>query len=88
VNGWNLHGGLTIGYLGSNTKDATPDLNPPTSFRDSLQTPFVGVYGIRTRLSRTSGTTGPRFAGLLGGGKIGYNYQVGNGCWASRAMRA
>jgi hypothetical protein len=32
VNGWNLHGGLTIGYLGSNTKDATPDLNPPTSF--------------------------------------------------------
>jgi opacity protein-like surface antigen len=45
VNGWNLHGGLTIGYLGSNTKDATPDLNPPTSFRDSLQIPFVGVYG-------------------------------------------
>ena len=24
VNGWNLHGGLTVGYLGSNTKDATP----------------------------------------------------------------
>src|SRR5215831_4905879 len=45
VNGWNLHGGLTVGYLGSNTKDATPDLNPPTSFRDSLQIPFVGIYG-------------------------------------------
>jgi opacity protein-like surface antigen len=45
VNGWNLHGGLTIGYLGSNVKDGTPDLNPPTSFRDSLQIPFVGIYG-------------------------------------------
>jgi opacity protein-like surface antigen len=45
VNGWNLHGGLTVGYLGSNTKDATPDLNPPTSFRDNLQIPFVGIYG-------------------------------------------
>jgi opacity protein-like surface antigen len=45
VNGWNLHGGLTVGYLGSNTKDATPDLNPPTSFRESLQIPFVGIYG-------------------------------------------
>lgn len=45
VNGWNLHGGLTIGYLGSNVKDGTPDLNPPTSFRDNLQIPFVGIYG-------------------------------------------
>jgi opacity protein-like surface antigen len=45
VNGWNLHGGVTIGYLGSNVKDGTPDLNPPTSFRDSLQIPFAGIYG-------------------------------------------
>jgi outer membrane autotransporter protein len=45
VNGWNLHAGSTIGYLGSKTQDATPDLNPPASFRDSLQIPFVGVYG-------------------------------------------
>jgi opacity protein-like surface antigen len=45
VNGWNLHGGLTVGYLGSSTKDGTPDLNPPTNFRDSLQIPFVGIYG-------------------------------------------
>ena len=45
VNGWNLHGGLTIGYLGSNVKDGTPDLNPPTNFRDNLQIPFVGIYG-------------------------------------------
>jgi len=48
VNGWNLHAGSTIGYLGSKAQDATsatPGLNPAPSFRDSLQIPFVGVYG-------------------------------------------
>jgi opacity protein-like surface antigen len=45
VNGWNLHAGSTIGYLGSKTLDATSGLNPPASFRDSLEIPFVGVYG-------------------------------------------
>jgi opacity protein-like surface antigen len=45
VNGWNLHAGSIIGYVGSKTQDATPDLNPPTNFRNSLQIPFVGVYG-------------------------------------------
>jgi len=44
VNGWNLHAGSTIGYLGSKTHDATPGLDPPASFRDSLQIPFVGAY--------------------------------------------
>ncbi|MBV9566012.1 MAG: autotransporter domain-containing protein [Bradyrhizobium sp.] len=45
VNGWNLHVGSTVGYLGSRTQDATPGLNPPANFRDSLQIPFVGLYG-------------------------------------------
>src|SRR6266851_4183768 len=45
VNVWNLHAGSTIGYLGSRTQDATPGLNPPASFRDGLQIPFVGFYG-------------------------------------------
>jgi opacity protein-like surface antigen len=45
VNGWNLHLGSTVGYLGSRTHDATPGLDPPASFRDSLQIPFVGMYG-------------------------------------------
>jgi opacity protein-like surface antigen len=45
VNGWNLHAGSTVGYLGSRTQDATPGLNPPASFRDGLQIPFVGFYG-------------------------------------------
>jgi opacity protein-like surface antigen len=45
VNGWNLHAGTTIGYLGTKTQDGTPGLVPPASFRDSLQIPFVGAYG-------------------------------------------
>ena len=45
VNGWNLHAGSTVGYLGSKTQDATPGLSPPANFRDSLQIPFAGVYG-------------------------------------------
>jgi len=45
VNGWNLHLGSTIGYLGTKTHDATPGLDPPASFRDSLQIPFAGIYG-------------------------------------------
>src|SRR5260370_311951 len=46
VNGWNLHVGSTVGYLGANTQDATPaGLNPgPPTFRDNLQIPFVGAY--------------------------------------------
>jgi opacity protein-like surface antigen len=45
VNGWNLHAGATVGYLGAKTEDATPGLDPPASFRNSLQIPFVGFYG-------------------------------------------
>src|SRR5262249_51551649 len=45
VDGWNLHAGSTVGYLGSRTRDATPSgLNPPASFHDSLQIPFAGIY--------------------------------------------
>src|SRR5215467_5247814 len=46
VNGWNLHLGSTVGYLGARTQDATPaGLNPgPPTFRDNLQIPFVGAY--------------------------------------------
>ena len=46
LNGWNLHFGSTVGYLGANTQDGTaPGLNPgPPTFRDNLQIPFVGAY--------------------------------------------
>jgi hypothetical protein len=46
LNGWNLHVGSTVGYLGAKTQDDTPaGLNPgPPTFRDNLQIPFVGAY--------------------------------------------
>jgi hypothetical protein len=65
VSGWNLHTGSTIGYLGSKTQDATPatpGLNPTPSFRDSLQIPFVGVYGAAS------------YGGLLVDGQIRGNF--------------
>jgi opacity protein-like surface antigen len=45
VNGWNLHIGSTVGYLGAKTQDATAGLSPPANFHDSLQIPFMGLYG-------------------------------------------
>ena len=49
VNGWNLYAGSEVGYLGLSTRDTTPPgLNPPASFRDDLQFPFVGIYGAAT----------------------------------------
>ena len=65
VNGWNLHAGSTIGYLGSKTQDATPatpGLNPAPSFRDSLPIPFVGFYGAAS------------YGGLLVDGQIRGNF--------------
>ena len=65
VNGWNLHAGSTIGYLGAKTQDATPaGLNPPPSFRDDFQVPFVGLYGAAS------------YGGFLVDGQIrGYSFQ-------------
>jgi len=51
-NGWNVHVGTTIGYLGAKARDrSTPGaLNPMGgTFEDSLQVPFVGVYAAATR---------------------------------------
>jgi outer membrane autotransporter protein len=46
VNGWNLHLGLTTGYLGSQNTDATSGgLMSSPSFQNSLQVPFAGIYG-------------------------------------------
>jgi len=71
LNGWICTLARTVGYMGSRTRDATPGLDPPASFRDSLQIPFVGFYaaasygGSRRRAgfaeisSRTKPTTTP-----------------------------
>jgi outer membrane autotransporter protein len=46
MGGWNLHAGLTAGYLGSDNQDVTPQgVNPTASFHNALQIPFVGIYG-------------------------------------------
>jgi hypothetical protein len=37
VNGWNLHAGSTIGYLGSKTHDATPGLIRPRVFATAFR---------------------------------------------------
>ncbi len=51
-NGWNVHIGSTVGYLGakaSDTSSAGP-LNPlGGTFQDSLQVPFAGVYAAATK---------------------------------------
>ncbi len=43
--GWNLHGGSTLGYLGANANDFASG----GSFSDTLQVPFVGLYGAATK---------------------------------------
>ena len=92
VNGWNLHGGSTLGYLGANTKDSATG----GSFSDNLQVPFVGLYGAATKggffvdaqvrwnyyqnkLTDTSnGLLGQNLdaRGFSVNGNIGYNYSL------------
>ncbi len=50
VNGWNLHAGSTIGYLGSTTQDATPPgLNPLATFGDCLTCFRIDAMHLSTR---------------------------------------
>ncbi|EAQ36013.1 outer membrane autotransporter barrel protein [Nitrobacter sp. Nb-311A] len=51
-NGWNVHLGTTIGYLGARSRDtssAGPENPMGGTFQNSLQVPFVGVYAAATR---------------------------------------
>lgn len=51
-NGWNLHGGSTLGYLGATGTDTTSPgaINPlGGTLGDNLLIPFVGVYGAATK---------------------------------------
>jgi opacity protein-like surface antigen len=45
VDGWNLHGGATLGYMGTYSNDFATG----GSFQDYLQIPFVGLYGAATK---------------------------------------
>lgn len=51
-NGWNMHVGSTVGYLGAKSRDKSSagPLNPlGGTFEDTLQVPFVGVYAAVTK---------------------------------------
>jgi opacity protein-like surface antigen len=45
LGGWNLHGGSTLGYMGAQANNYPSGGN----FSDSLQIPFVGLYGAATK---------------------------------------
>jgi hypothetical protein len=88
--GWNLHGGSTLGYLGANANDFASG----GSFNDTLQVPFVGLYGAATKggffvdgqarwsyyQNKITDTTNGVFSqnldarGFSVNGNIGYNY--------------
>ncbi|MDQ6867771.1 MAG: autotransporter domain-containing protein [Pseudomonadota bacterium] len=88
--GWNLHGGSTLGYLGANANDFASG----GSFNDTLQVPFVGLYGAATKggffvdgqvrwnyyQNKIADTSNGLFGqnldarGFSANGNIGYNY--------------
>jgi opacity protein-like surface antigen len=45
VGGWNLHGGVTAGYVEADSTDLTPGAG---TFRSNIQVPFAGIYGAAT----------------------------------------
>ncbi len=52
LDGWNLHGGSTLGYMGAGGQDTTSPgaFNAAGgTFNDNLQIPFVGAYGAATK---------------------------------------
>jgi opacity protein-like surface antigen len=52
VNGWNLHVGATVGYIGAKSRDvSSPGPLDPLggTFQDSLQVPFIGLYAAATK---------------------------------------
>jgi opacity protein-like surface antigen len=45
IDGWNLHLGSTLGYMGTDAND----FSTGGSFQDNLQIPFVGIYAAATK---------------------------------------
>jgi len=44
IGGWNVHGGVTVGYVEANGTDRTPG----SQFTGNFQVPFAGIYGAAT----------------------------------------
>lgn len=68
-NGWNLHVGQTLGYMGGNAKDvssAGPSDPSGGTFRNALEIPFVGLYGAAT------------YGGLFIDAQVRWNYYQNN----------
>ena len=52
INGWNIHVGSTVGYIGAKSRDVSSagPLDPlGGTFQDSLQVPFFGLYAAATK---------------------------------------
>lgn len=58
IDGWNIHGGSTLGYMGANANDFATSGH----FNDTLEMPFVGLYGAVTK------------GGLFLDGQVRWNY--------------
>jgi len=91
-NGWNLHGGSTVGYIGADIRDVSTG----GSFADNLQVPFAGLYGVVTKggffadaqirmddyqnkvSDYANGVFGQHYdaRGIAVNGNIGYNYAL------------
>jgi opacity protein-like surface antigen len=90
VDGWNLHAGSTLGYIGTYSNDFATGGN----FQDNLQIPFVGIYAAATKggffadaqarwnyyqnsiTDQTNGVFGQNVdaRGFSINGNVGYNY--------------
>jgi opacity protein-like surface antigen len=91
VEGWSVNGGLRYQFVPDPVVRGSEPLiaKAPIDKAAPAQTPYnwtglyIGPYlgadwGYTNWTFRDDGgTTNPRFAGLLGGGEIGYNYQTG-----------
>jgi outer membrane autotransporter protein len=87
VEGWGLNGGLRY-QLASGTSPSGPMITKAPVYKAAAVYNWTGFY-IGADLGATYGfddwtmsalggtATSPRFAGILGGGQVGYNYQVG-----------
>jgi opacity protein-like surface antigen len=91
IEGWSVNGGLryqfvpdpAVGGSGPLTAKAPTYRGPPVRAAYNWTGFYIGAYlgadwgSTNWTFADHGETTDPRFAGLLGGGEIGYNYQAG-----------
>jgi opacity protein-like surface antigen len=90
IEGWSVNGGLRYQFVPDPAVRGSESLiakaiykAPPAQAAYNWTGLYIGAYlgadwgSTNWTFTDDGGTTNPRFAGLLGGGEIGYNYQVG-----------